>query len=136
MTRARFEHLVSEAVESIPQQFRDHMRNIAVVVEDEPSDELLDDMGIEPPGTLLGLYQGTPLTERPWDYGNQLPDRVVLYQGPIEDASDDDDDVMVCIGETLIHEVGHYFGFDEDELEEIEDRYWRAHRDPDTGGEA
>jgi len=136
MTRTRFEHLVTEAVESIPQQFRDHMRNIAVVVEDEPSDELLDEMGIEPPGTLLGLYQGTPLTERPWDYGNQLPDRVVLYQGPIEDASDDDDDVMVCIGETLIHEVGHYFGFDEDELEEIEDRYWRAHRDPDTGGKA
>ncbi len=128
MTRARFEHLVAEAIESIPQQFRDHMKNVAVVVEDEPTEDLLDDMGIEPPGTLLGLYQGTPLTERPWDYGNQLPDRVVLYQGPIEDASDDDDDVVVCIGETLIHEVGHYFGFDEDELEEIEDRYWRAHR--------
>lgn len=131
MTRTRFEHLVAEAIESIPQQFRDHMKNVAVVVEDEPTDDLLDDMGIEPPGTLLGLYQGTPLTERPWDYGNQLPDRVVLYQGPIEDASEDDDDVVVCIGETLIHEVGHYFGFDEDELEEIEDRYWRAHRGGD-----
>jgi predicted Zn-dependent protease with MMP-like domain len=131
MTRAHFERLVAEAIESIPQQFRDHMKNIAVVVEDEPSDELLGEMEIEPPGTLLGLYQGTPLTERPWDYGNHLPDRVVLYQGPIEDASEDEDDVVVCIGETLIHEVGHYFGFDEDELEEIEDRYWRAHRDPD-----
>jgi predicted Zn-dependent protease with MMP-like domain len=132
MTRARFERLVADAIESIPQQFRDHMKNIAVVVEDNPSPDLLDEMGIEPPGTLLGLYQGTPLTERPWDYGNHLPDRVVLYQDPIEDASEDDGDVMVCIGETLIHEVGHYFGFDEDELEEIEDRYWRAHRDPEN----
>lgn len=136
MTRARFERLVADAIESIPQQFRDHMKNIAVVVEDDPAPDLLDEMGIEPPGTLLGLYQGTPLTERPWDYGNHLPDRVVLYQGPIEDASEDDDDVMVCIGETLIHEVGHYFGFDEDELEEIEDRYWQAHREPDDEDEA
>lgn len=132
MTRARFEQLVADAIGTIPRKFRDHMRNIAVVVEDDPDPELLDEMEIDPPDTLLGLYQGTPLTERPWDYGNQLPDRVVLYQRPIEEASDDDDDVVVVIGETLIHEVGHYFGFSEDELEEIEDRYWRAQR-PDAG---
>jgi predicted Zn-dependent protease with MMP-like domain len=133
MTRARFEQLVADAIRTIPKQFRDHMRNIAVVVEDEPDDELLDEMGIEPPDTLLGLYQGTPLTERSWDHGNSLPDRVVLYQFPIEDASeDDDDDVVVAIGETLIHEVGHYFGLSEDELETIEEQYWRANR-PDGG---
>ena len=134
MTRARFEHLVAEAIRTIPARFRDELRNIAVIVEDEPPDALLDEMEIDPPDTLFGLYQGTPLTERAWDYGNTLPDRIVLYQGPIEDASDSDDDVVVHIGETLIHEVGHYFGLSEDELEEIEERYWRAQdRSPEDG---
>jgi predicted Zn-dependent protease with MMP-like domain len=128
MTRARFEELVADAVRTIPRRFRQHMRNIAIVVEDEPDAALLDDMGIEPPDTLLGLYQGTPLTERAWDHGNALPDRVVLYQLPIEDASEDEDDVVVAIGETLIHEVGHYFGLSEEELEDIEERYWRANQ--------
>jgi len=126
MTRARFERLVAEAIRTIPARFRDELNNIAVIVEDEPPDALLDEMEIDPPDTLFGLYQGTPLTERSWDYGNALPDRIVLYQRPIEDASDTEDDVVVTVGETLIHEVGHYFGLSEEELEEIEERYWRS----------
>jgi predicted Zn-dependent protease with MMP-like domain len=100
------------------------MTNIAVVVEDEPSSDLLDEMEIEPPDTLLGLYQGTPLTERRWDYGNTLPDRVLIFQGPHEREAEDDEDLVTSIGETLIHEIGHYFGMSEEEIEEIEDRYW------------
>jgi len=134
MTRARFEQLVAEAIRTIPPRFRDELTNIAVIVEDEPPDELLDDMGIEPPDTLFGLYQGTPLTERSWDYGNTLPDRIVLYQGPIEDSSETEDDVVVAVGETLIHEVGHYFGLSEEELEDIEERYWRAQEHPPEDG--
>ena len=126
MTRARFEQLVAEAIRTIPSRFRDELKNIAVIVEEEPPDDLLDEMNIDPPDTLFGLYQGTPLTERSWDYGNALPDRIVLYQGPIEDASDTEDEIVVTIGETLIHEVGHYFGLSEEELEEIEERYWRS----------
>jgi predicted Zn-dependent protease with MMP-like domain len=126
MTRDRFEHLVAEAIETIPARFLEQIRNLAVVVEDEPPPDLLDEMEIEPPDTLLGLYQGTPLPERSWDYGNHLPDRIVLYQGPIEDSSDSDEDAVVAIGETLIHEVGHYFGLSEEELEAIEERYWRS----------
>jgi predicted Zn-dependent protease with MMP-like domain len=126
MTRARFEKLVADAIRTIPARFRDELRNIAVIVEDEPSDELLDEMSIDPPDTLYGLYQGTPLTERAWDYGNTLPDRITLYQFPIEDASETDDDLVVAIGETLIHEVGHYFGLSEEELEDIEERYWHS----------
>ena len=132
MTRARFEQLVADAIRTIPARFRDELRNIAVIVEDEPTDDLLDDMGIDPPDTLYGLYQGTPLTERAWDYGNALPDRITLYQFPIEDSSENDDDVVVAIGETLIHEVGHYFGLSEEELEEIEERYWHS-LDPSAG---
>jgi predicted Zn-dependent protease with MMP-like domain len=124
--RDAFERLVGEALASIPRRFRNAMQNIAIVVEDEPSQELLDDMEIEPPDTLLGLYQGTPLTERTWGYGNTLPDRVLIFQGPHERDADDEDDLVVAIGETLIHEIGHYFGMSEEEIEEIEERYWRG----------
>ena len=84
-------------------------------------------MEIEPPDTLLGLYQGTPLTERQWGHGNDLPDRIMLFQRPIEeDADGDEDEIVVAIGETLIHELGHYFGLSEDEIMDIEERYWRG----------
>src|SRR5438876_2504190 len=102
------------------------MKNLAIVVEDEPSRELLKEMEIEPPDTLLGLYQGTPLPERHWGHGNVLPDRVLLFQGPLERISTDEDDLVVAIGETLIHEIGHYFGLSEEEIQEIEERYWRG----------
>ena len=124
MNRRAFERLVADALATIPSRFRRAMQNIAIVVEDEPPRELLDEMDIEPPDTLLGLYQGVPLTERHWAQGNVLPDRILLFQGPIERESDGDDDVTVAIGETLIHEIGHYFGLSEEEIEHIEDQYW------------
>jgi predicted Zn-dependent protease with MMP-like domain len=120
----QFEKLVAEALASIPRRFRDAMSNIAIVVEDEPDPALLEEMDVEPGGTLLGLYQGTPLTERRWDYGNTLPDRILLFRGPHERESDDEDDLVVAIGETLIHEIGHYFGLSEEEIEAIEEQYW------------
>jgi len=104
------------------------MTNLAIVVEDEPSPDLLREMEIEPPETLFGLYQGTPLTERRWDYGNVLPDRILLFQGPHEREAEDHDELVVSIGETLIHEIGHYFGLSEEEIEAIEERYWRRAR--------
>jgi predicted Zn-dependent protease with MMP-like domain len=102
------------------------MRNLAIVVEDEPPADLLDELDVEPPDTLLGLYQGTPLTERSWDYGNVLPDRILIFQGPHEREADDEDELIVAIGETLIHEIGHYFGLSEEEIEAIEETYWRG----------
>ena len=125
MDRAAFEQCVADALASIPRKFRDAMQNIAIVVEDEPARRLLAEMEIEPPDTLLGLYQGTPLTERSWGYGNTLPDRILIFQGPHERQSDDEDDLVVCIAETLIHEIGHYFGMSEEQIEEIEENYWR-----------
>jgi predicted Zn-dependent protease with MMP-like domain len=127
--RDAFERLVAEALASIPRRFKKAMQNIAIVVEDEPSRELLDEMEIELPDTLLGLYQGTPLTERSWGYGNTLPDRVLIFQGPHEREAEDEDDLVVSIGETLIHEIGHYFGMSEEEIEEIEEKYWRGGAD-------
>ena len=129
MTRAQFRTLVDEALASIPQNFRDALQNIAIVIEDEPTAAQLAEVGLDPPDTLLGLYEGTPLTERAWAHGNTLPDKVTLFQGPIEDAADDEDDTVVAIGETLIHEIGHYFGLSEEEIERIEEQYWRGGAD-------
>jgi predicted Zn-dependent protease with MMP-like domain len=126
MTREKFTRLVEEALTGIPRRFRAAMRNVAVVVEDEPPPHVLEEMEVEPGDTLLGLYQGTPLPERGWGYGNTLPDRISIYQRPIEDACEDDEEIRDCIAETVIHEFGHYFGMSEEEIEEIEEKYWRG----------
>lgn len=126
MTRERFTELVEEALREIPARFRREMRNVAVVVEHEPSPEVLEDVEAEPGDTLFGLYQGTPLPDRGWSYGNTLPDRISIYQGPIEEACADDEEIRDCIAETVIHEFGHYFGMSEEEIEEIEEKFWRG----------
>ena len=126
MRREAFEQLVADALAGLPARFRKAMSNIAIIVEDEPSRETLREMDVEPPDTLFGLYQGTPLTERQWAHGNTLPDRILLFQGPHEREAEDQDDLVASIAETLIHEIGHYFGLSEEEIEEIEERYWRG----------
>jgi len=138
MRRERFRQLVEEALQTIPRRFRNRLKNVVVLVEDEPPLDVLREMDIEPPDTLFGLYHGTPLTSRPWDYGNALPDRITVYQHPIEDACETEAEVVATIGETLIHEVGHFFGLSEDELEEIEERYWRRQvgESPEEGTDA
>lgn len=126
MTRQEFSVLVEEALAEIPGRFRQAMKNVAVVIEDEPPAHILEELEVDPGDTLFGLYQGTPLTERRWDYGNALPDRISIYQHPIEDACETDDEIRACVAETVIHEFGHYFGMSEEEIEEIEEKYWRG----------
>ena len=126
MTRERFTQLVEDALKEIPRRFRKEMRNVAVIVEDEPSPQILEEMEVEPGDTLFGLYQGTPLPERAWSFGNNLPDRISIYQKPTEAACETEDDIRDCIAETVIHEFGHYFGMSEEEIEEIEEKYWRG----------
>ena len=126
MTRERFTQLVEEALREIPPRFRAEMKNVAVVVEEEPSPEILDEMEVDPNDTLFGLYQGTPLPDRGWGYGNTLPDRISIYQRPIVDACADEEEIRTCVAETVIHEFGHYFGMSEEEIEEIEEKYWRG----------
>jgi predicted Zn-dependent protease with MMP-like domain len=126
MTREAFTRLVEEALEEIPPRFRAAMRNVAVVVEDVPPPHVLHEMEMDPDETLFGLYQGTPLPERGWTYGNTLPDRISIYQRPIVEACLDDEEIRDCVAETVIHEFGHYFGMSEEEIEEIEEKYWRG----------
>jgi predicted Zn-dependent protease with MMP-like domain len=132
MTREEFRGLVAEAIDTLPRRFARELKNLAIVIEDQPSRELLEEMDMSPDDMLLGLYQGTPLNERGWGYGNTLPDRITLFQWPIEDDADNvEDEIIIAIGETLIHELGHYFGMNEEEIMAIEERYWRGDPEPD-----
>jgi predicted Zn-dependent protease with MMP-like domain len=120
MDRSSFEKLVERSLERLPGKFRNKLRNIMVEIEVEPPEDVLDDLGIED-GALYGLYQGVPLTEREWNFGNVLPDRIVIYQGPIERDAANDDEVEEIVRDTVVHEIGHYFGFDDASLYSIED---------------
>ncbi len=120
MDRPAFEELVQKALRTLPKKFKEKLENIAIHVEDEPSQDVLDDMDIEE-GTLYGLYQGVPLTERGWSYGNVLPDRIVIYQRPIEGDARSEGEIEEIVRDTVMHEIGHYFGFDDRALYEIED---------------
>jgi predicted Zn-dependent protease with MMP-like domain len=122
----QFQQLVAEAIDSLPKRFRDAMVNMAIVVEDEPTPDQLRQVEVEPPDTIYGLYEGIPLPERQWAHGNVLPDKISIFRLPILEDSVDEDDIVVGIGETLIHEVGHYFGLSEEEIMDIEEKYWRG----------
>jgi len=121
MNRRRFEALVEKAMRRLPRRFKDKIANIAVVVEDWADDETLADVGVEPPETLYGLYRGIDLTQRDSSYGNVLPDTIHIYQGPIEEDCADEAEMEELVRETVIHELGHYFGLDDDTMERIED---------------
>ena len=124
MDRNIFERLVERSLKRLPKKFATELRNISVEVEDEPAQEILDDLGIED-GSLFGLYQGVPLPEREWNYGNVLPDRISIYQGPIEREARSDEEIEAIVLDTVMHEIGHYFGFDDETLYEIEDEKQR-----------
>ena len=121
MTRRQFEALVDRAMRKLPRNFKEKIKNVAVVVEDWADDETLAEMGIEPPDTLYGLYRGIDITRRDSGYGNVLPDTVTIYQGPIEEDCDDEEEMAQLVRETVIHEIGHYFGLDDDTMHRIED---------------
>jgi len=120
MKREQFEKLVDSALRTLPPPFRDRLANIAVVVEDWADEATLREMDIEPPDTLYGLYRGIDITRRDSSYGNVLPDTIHIYQGPIEADCDDPEEMAELVRDVVIHEVGHYFGLDDETMEDIE----------------
>jgi predicted Zn-dependent protease with MMP-like domain len=120
VTRGEFEALVTRALKTLPRRFKAKMKNIAVVVEDWADPATLKEMGIEPPDTLYGLYRGVDLTHRDSSYGNVLPDTITIYQGPIEEDSTDEAEMAEVIRDVVIHEVGHYFGLDDEAMAGLE----------------
>ena len=120
MNRAKFEGLVERALRKLPREFKKKIANIAVVVEDWADEATLEEMGIEPPDTLYGLYRGIDITRRDTSYGNVLPDTIHIYQGPIEEDCADEEEMAELVRDVVIHEVGHYFGLDDETMEGIE----------------
>jgi predicted Zn-dependent protease with MMP-like domain len=121
MNRAQFETFVESALKKLPRQFREKLANIAVVVEDWADEDTLREMEIEPPDTLYGLYRGVDLTRRDSGYGNVLPDTIHIYQGPIEEDCEDPEEMADLVREVVAHEIGHYFGLDDETMHGIED---------------
>ena len=120
MTHSEFEALVERALRTLPRRFKERIANVAIVVEDWADDETLRELEIEPPDTLYGLYRGIDLTHRDTSYGNVLPDTIHIYQGPIEEDCADAAEMAELVRDTVIHEIGHYFGLDDDTMEGIE----------------
>lgn len=120
MPRPDFEKLVEEGFERLPQWVREKIKNVALLVEDDPSEEDRKEQGLEEDETLLGLYKGIPLSERGEQYGvgGTMPDTITLYQIPIEQAAEEDGmDVRDVVSETIWHEFAHHFGMDENEVQ-------------------
>jgi predicted Zn-dependent protease with MMP-like domain len=120
MPRIEFEKLVAEGFERLPQWVREKIRNVALLIEDEPSKEDRELQGLHEEETLLGLYKGIPLSERGEHYGvgPTMPDTITLYQEPIEQAAEEDrKDVRDVVAETIWHEYAHHFGMDENEVQ-------------------
>jgi predicted Zn-dependent protease with MMP-like domain len=120
MKQRQFEQLVDRALESLPETFQQLMDNVAIFIEERPSRSLLRELGMSPTDTLLGLYEGIPRTERTTSYELVPPDRITLFQRPIEESCSTDGEVAEQIRRTILHEVGHHFGIDDDRLDEIE----------------
>jgi predicted Zn-dependent protease with MMP-like domain len=120
MERKRFEELVEEALAELPEQFRERIQNLAVVVEDKPSREVYERTGGSPFSLILGLYHGVPFKHRGPFYGNLPPDMITIYQKPIEQICSTEEEIKKKVREVVFHEVGHYFGFNDKELKEIE----------------
>jgi predicted Zn-dependent protease with MMP-like domain len=120
LTRKEFEELVVLALKRLPKFFKKKMKNVDVVVEDRASRDLLSETGLRSPFDLLGLYQGVPLDRRGFYYGNVLPDKITLFQIPIESMCQTREEIEEKVKEVVIHEVGHYFGLDDKKLRELE----------------
>jgi predicted Zn-dependent protease with MMP-like domain len=119
MTRNEFDKLVGEAIGELPLEFRQRLNNVAVIVEDYPSEELKRQMGIAADDTLFGLYEGVPVTERGFFAEPLYPDRILIFQRAIEDECDSVDEIKEEVKTTIVHEVAHFFGIDDDYLEEL-----------------
>jgi len=118
MDRKRFARLVAEALATLPPLFQEQLTNLEVVIEAWPRKEDLEEVGLDPGETLLGLYRGVPLTERGVE-APLMPDQIVIFQGPIESCCMDDHEIREEVRRTVVHEVAHHFGIGEERLEEL-----------------
>ena len=126
MTRQHFERIVEEAIGLLPREIRDALQNLAVIVEDRPTRETLQEVGLSPNDILFGFFQGVPLPQTSFfSAGAQLPNRITLFKEELEEVCRSEEELTREIILTLAHEVGHYLGLDEEELRALEDEVER-----------
>lgn len=117
-----FENMVINAISELPEYFREKMQNVTIHIEEFPDKGTLKSLGYKSPYSLLGLYQGVPVTRRGIHYRNVMPDRITIYRRPILNRNKNSQDVKDDIKRVVLHEIGHYFGLSERELYLIENK--------------
>jgi len=120
LRREDFEKLVAQALDELPDEFQKRLENIDVVIEDYPTSHQLSQVGLKGQYSLLGLYEGIPLTQRGNNYFGVLPDKITLFQKPIESICPNEAAIREQVQKTVIHEIAHYFGLSDERLREIE----------------
>lgn len=118
----KFNQLVEEGLEAIPEHFRSKLSNVSIVIEDEPSPQQRKELRLKHGMTLFGLYEGIPLTQRGSGYSLVLPDKITIFKNPILAMAKTEDDVREMVADTVWHEIGHHFGIDEDDIRRREKR--------------
>ncbi len=120
MDRERFEWLVAGIVEDLPEEFLAKLQNVDIVVEDRPTSAQVARAGLRRGETILGLYEGVPQTKRGRHYGMVLPDKITIFQKPIEDRCSYEDEIVAEIQRVVKHEIAHHFGISDARLRQIE----------------
>jgi len=119
VSKQRFAKLVEEALRELPQPFAQHLEEVSVEIKDRPTQKQLKDQGLEEDELLLGLYVGHPMTQRSVEFSGMLPDAVYIFQEDVELVSESETDLIQQVRITVLHEIGHHFGMDEDDLDEL-----------------
>jgi predicted Zn-dependent protease with MMP-like domain len=122
MERERFEEIVGRVISGLPEEFGELMDNVDIIVEDWPSSSQLKKLKLKSRYDLLGLYEGTPRTDRGQNYNLVLPDKITIFRGPLESQCRSQKELKLEIARTVKHEIAHFFGIDDDRLDEIEGR--------------
>lgn len=119
MSPKKFKRIARRAIETLPEEFRPYLENVLLIVEPFPSDELLESLGVPEDEDLFGLYEGPALTEQSVSDAPELPPRITLYYEPLLDACETEEELIHEIQTTVLHEIGHHFGLDEEQLERL-----------------
>lgn len=130
MDRDKFETLVVKALEDLAPEFQSKLENVDLVVEDYPTPRQLQQMKLRHPNQLLGLYEGIPRTKRGVSYGMVLPDRITIFQKPIEAQCSSDKEITAAVQEVVRHEIAHHFGSSDETLRRLESRERKAKNRP------
>lgn len=122
MTKKHFQSIINQAIKQFPNYFLEKLKNVAIIVEDEPSDFQKSQVGYQGNGCLLGLYEGVPQLKR-GVYNKAIPDKISLFQKNIENfAGEDEERIKQVVFETLWHEIAHHFGFEEEEIQKMKNK--------------